>query len=975
MTVARSNNRWTFPGGTSAVSFAITEVVYDAAHLVVGIVNDTTRVYTALTLGAGFSVTGIGNATGCTVTLTATVASGSTLYIDIRPPSTQTLELSNVGAFNPRDIEQRFDEIAYRLHTLEEVQSRCVKFAEGENAPAQLAGITTRGGKFVAFTAGGAFDYLPGTSAGAGDFLNLPVADTFVPGGVLLWQSPSGAGGGTVLYSPVDEIRNSPLESIVYSTSTTLSTGDSGKVIKSTGQTTNIVYTLPAGAADLFYVIHADSDTFTIYIDPNGSERIGFGAAGEDREILVRGWMVIQWDGGRWEVTESTALDSVLLAKLAELLAPRMTSLLESFNIYTVLKEGAVVTNQVADEAVNLAAFQATAAKVTSRSGTVLIPTPAGLSAASSEPLRLYRLPNGRWLEDFLGTAADEIPGGTTDLRFRLGLTQGPLLVPHGHRIVGQGGYPRDTTSPVGSEIWALAGMTRRLEVTSMTRSGTTVTVEAKNHGLTPGANLKVEGASVAAYNVNPGTVATVTDWDTFTYTVGSSGTDSATGYTVTTTLNPRVVQLGPSSNTAGLDSSRAEKLTINGRNVAGAIGVWTDCAQENSGVYDSAIIGCFHGVVAQASGSIVPANFYIERTHIVLSSTAGNQGDGVQIFGGKMSLNKVSTICRSVPGTGDSGYVLRGADHIGNNLHFENFDYGLTIGGPDTGTPNDTGVWDYNITVDNLHGVNLNTNWGLIAAARIRNDSTSVFNIALTDISINVHNKGPAWVNNTVYTAGQRVSISSSNEVQLECVTGGTSAALIGDMPTARPVGAANITDNGVTWKVVHLCALVLDEVNAINIPSKSSTNSRHLAYYRCGGTMGVDAATAVVTRPVFTSYYDGLCPDGAVKAQTAQTTLDRTFTGGGRADILQINYTGTSAITIDMLNAPAPGDVVYLDCQTIGYSTGSVTIRHDTGATATQRILCPSATNVTVTAGARYRLTYGGDSGSPTKWNLEVV
>jgi hypothetical protein len=308
VTVARSNNRWTFPGGTSAVSFTITEVVYDAAHLVVGIVNDTTRVYTALTLGAGFSVTGVGNAAGCTVTLTATVASGSTLYIDIRPPSTQTLELSNVGAFNPRDIEQRFDEIAYRLHTLEEVQSRCVKFAEGENTTGFLANIATRASKFLGFTPAGALDYLPGTSAGAGAFMNLPTALAFQSGGKVLWQSGAGAGGGTVFYADAADIVNAPLETATYPTSTTLSTGDSGKAIKSTGQTTNIVYTLPAGASDLFYVIHCDSDTYTVNLDPNGSERISYGGANKSLTMLTRGWLVIQWDGGRWEITEAAGI-------------------------------------------------------------------------------------------------------------------------------------------------------------------------------------------------------------------------------------------------------------------------------------------------------------------------------------------------------------------------------------------------------------------------------------------------------------------------------------------------------------------------------------------------------------------------------------------------------------------------------------------------------------------------------------------
>jgi hypothetical protein len=389
---------------------------------------------------------------------------------------------------------------------------------------------------------------------------------------------------------------------------------------------------------------------------------------------------------------------------------------------------------------------------------------------------------------------------------------------------------------------------------------------------------------------------------------------------------------------------------------------VWSDSIQENSGLYDFAIVGCFHGIVTQAAVGYTPANFSIERGHIVLSSTAGNQGDGVQIYAGKASLTKLTTICRATVQTGDSGFVLRGSELLAKNLHFEGFDYGVTIGGPDTGVGGDTGTWDYNITVDNLHGFNSTTQQGLISAARIRNDSTSVLNVSLTDVTINTHNVGAPWVAATAYSLGDRRSISTSTTVQLECTTAGTSHAAT--EPVAGAVGAT-VSDGTVTWTYRHLCALVIDEVNGINIPSSSSASHRQLAYYRFGGTMGVNAGSST-KRPVYTSYYDNICPGGAVKALASANALDRTFTGGALAQVLQIN----GNTTIQTIGSPFPGAVVYLDIQ-----SGAPTIDHQSvSGTAAERIITGTGADI-ATASGRYRAIYGDARGAADRWYLEAV
>lgn len=305
MTVARASNVWTFAGtGASVGPFGVETPVYDVGHLSVGLVTTATGVFAPLTYGTDWSVSGIGAETGVTITLTAAHAVGTTLLIRIRPPLTQLVDIANLGRFNPADVERAFDLVVQTLQQFQTDLNRAIKVPEGETGfAATLASIAARASKLLGFNASGALDYLT-NAPGGGSFLNLPIADTFVPGGKILWQSPAGAGGGTVLYSDVGEIQNAPYPTVTYATSKTLPTGDSGKVIKSTGQVTNIVYTLPAGATGLFYVIHCDSDTYTVNLDPNGSERISYGGANKSLTMLGRGWLVIQWDGGRWEITE-----------------------------------------------------------------------------------------------------------------------------------------------------------------------------------------------------------------------------------------------------------------------------------------------------------------------------------------------------------------------------------------------------------------------------------------------------------------------------------------------------------------------------------------------------------------------------------------------------------------------------------------------------------------------------------------------
>jgi hypothetical protein len=612
------------------------------------------------------------------------------------------------------------------------------------------------------------------------------------------------------------------------------------------------------------------------------------------------------------------------------------------------------------------AAFKAAAAKVTERAGTLYVPLPKTRPGVTTP---LYRLTDGLFLLS-LGSGGTA-PGGLTDLRYRIGLDQGPIIVPQSHTVRGRVPFPLSDSTPVGSEIRALAGFTRRLELVSLASDGTTATMAAKNHDLKVGDTFTVAGADQAAFN-GAKTVAAVTGPDTLTFAAaGATGTATGASLAVTTTVRPRVVQLMP-SNSLSADGSRVETLVINGNDRAGVIGLWSDCIQENSGAERVIIRDCHTGVKIVAAPSITAANFVFPEVSVFLSSATGNQGYGFDVFAVKWQLPKATVVLTAAGKTGKAAYRIRGQEFEGGDLHFEGADYGLVIGGAGTGVFSDNGVQDCIAKVRALHGYNRSTQPGLIAAAYIDPVATNIFGVELGSVTLNQHHKGPLWQPLQTPAVGERRGLSSTTAVQVELVTQGSGSTA--DEPPAAALGAGNFTDtSGWEWKYVPLCALVVDPVNDIVIPTNAATGRLHITRYTFEGALGIDAGRvtpggAFHKRPVSTSYYDHVCPNGALKGVTAAANLDRGFAGGARADILQVRGPGT----IQTINHRYPGVVMYLHC------LGGQVIEHAAGSgTATERIISATGASITVpAAGAIYRLISNDPrSATPERWYCEAV
>ncbi len=109
MTVSSTTSRNDYIGSGSTATYSYTFKVSDESHLLVTTRN-TSDVETTLVLNTNYTVTGVGDANGGTIVLTAGVlASGYALAIRRNPPITQLADLRNQDGFYAEVHESAFD--------------------------------------------------------------------------------------------------------------------------------------------------------------------------------------------------------------------------------------------------------------------------------------------------------------------------------------------------------------------------------------------------------------------------------------------------------------------------------------------------------------------------------------------------------------------------------------------------------------------------------------------------------------------------------------------------------------------------------------------------------------------------------------------------------------------------------------------------------------------------------------------------
>lgn len=129
MTLAATNPRISYPGTGSTGPFAYPFKLNVETDLVVT-KRSATGIETPLGWPTDFTVTGVGNATGGTVSITAGVLSGETISIRRKPPNTQPLSIRNQGAYFPAAIEDEFDRMAMQILALQDQLDRSISLTE-----------------------------------------------------------------------------------------------------------------------------------------------------------------------------------------------------------------------------------------------------------------------------------------------------------------------------------------------------------------------------------------------------------------------------------------------------------------------------------------------------------------------------------------------------------------------------------------------------------------------------------------------------------------------------------------------------------------------------------------------------------------------------------------------------------------------------------------------------------------------------
>jgi hypothetical protein len=130
MTIASTSSRNTYVGNGTAATYSYTFRIFDDSDLLV-VVRNTSGVETTLDLNDDYSVSGVGNIGGGSITLTAgNLTSGYTLAIRRVRPLTQETDLRNEGAFYPEVHEDAFDHQVMLSQQLSDEILRSIKLPE-----------------------------------------------------------------------------------------------------------------------------------------------------------------------------------------------------------------------------------------------------------------------------------------------------------------------------------------------------------------------------------------------------------------------------------------------------------------------------------------------------------------------------------------------------------------------------------------------------------------------------------------------------------------------------------------------------------------------------------------------------------------------------------------------------------------------------------------------------------------------------
>jgi type IV pilus assembly protein PilY1 len=209
----------------------------------------------------------------------------------------------------------------------------------------------------------------------------------------------------------------------------------------------------------------------------------------------------------------------------------------------------------------------------------------------------------------------------------------------------------------------ALLGITGARTVSSLTRSGNTVTATSTAHGFTNGQSVTIAGANEAGYNVL--TNATVVDANTFTYSITelpASPATAASGQTLTAAkgTSAQSVSSITLSGTTATVTTPVDHLLANGASVTISGDISTQA--EYTGTFTIAVTSATtftYTVTVGPSNPTTPGNITVTRSDgstatsaissMTRSGTTVSVGTSSNVFTGALTCSSV-TITAAVP-------------------------------------------------------------------------------------------------------------------------------------------------------------------------------------------------------------------------------------------------------------------------------------------------------------------------------------
>jgi hypothetical protein len=217
--------------------------------------------------------------------------------------------------------------------------------------------------------------------------------------------------------------------------------------------------------------------------------------------------------------------------------------------------------------------------------------------------------------------------------------------------------------------------------------------------------------------------------------TIIKAAGDFAADYTNTDSAARRAVVVLGAAGDAVAQGAHIENVTIDCSDIASSIGLYSESAQEGSGVRRVFLVDCsLHGIYFEDTASATTQNTALEEISILMSNDPDLDANAIGVYldgaGGQIRVDRMTVNVRS--GTGNMDAALRVARFTGHfsNLHLERATDGVLLGADASGQSNSMtfSVVDGSSTITNLFHIDTTSVVTNVTLENIlRNSSTTL--------------------------------------------------------------------------------------------------------------------------------------------------------------------------------------------------------------------------------------------------------